>query len=817
VAADGARGRRERGLGTSAALAVAAAVVIAHPARGAPAGLTPPRDAPPARSEGWAVERGTAGSLAAVRAPLEMRLNRASRLPVIALLARGDAWVDARDLTRAGLIRFGGARREVGGVEYVSLASLAPELTFTLDERALLLDLEAGPELLPRERVDLAPVRPAGMIEGGDASAFANYSLQYGTAEVLTAAGEAGLSAGGGLLWSSFSGRSGGGVVRGLSSASLDDLGRLRRWTLGDAVASAGGNLGSSLVLGGLSLARDFSLDPYFVQGPRIGTTAFAGSPSVLEVWVNNSLVRRQEIAPGTIDLANVPVVAGSNSVRTVLRDAYGREQAFDLRTTFAAGLLAPGLSDYGYHFGFVRQAYGDRSFEYGDAVLLLRHRIGFTDGLTGGVRVEATGGRAMAGPTLAVGTPLGEVDLEAAGSTSEAGPGAAGAGSWSWIGRRVSGGLRLRGASPRFASASLAPEADRALVEASAFASFPVVTRVGLGLEATGARLRDGGASRSLTVRSDLSIGRGIALLCSATLTSRGGSTTIGGLALFSFALGARDTVQTSVQASGGAVTGSAGAARSLPVGPGYGYRAEASAGAGEPRGAGAVQLQTGFGRYEATFERSGPAQRAAVSAAGGVVLIGGRVFLSRPVDDAFALLRVPGVAGVRGYLENHEVGRTDARGDLFVPALLPRYGNRLSIRASDVSMDYDLGKLERLVAPPRKGGLVARFAAERIRAVTGRLAVENGGSDEVPSFGEVVATGRGGAFRSPTTSDGRFFLERLAPGAYAAEVVWSGGRCRFALDVPEASAGVRDLGRVACLPEPPAVSAAGQGSGAG
>jgi len=798
--------RSRCGFGAAPALALASVAVLVCPALGVPA-----------RAEDRAGGSAAEASPAAVRAPLELRLNGASRLDVVALLVRGDAWVDARDLTRAGLVRFGGARREVGGVHYVSLVSLAPQLTFTLDERALVLDLEAGPELLPRERVDLAPVRPAGMVEGGDASAFANYSLQYGTAEVLTAAGEAGLSGGGGLLWSSFSGRSGGGVVRGLSSASLDDLDRLRRWTLGDAVASGGGNLGSSLVLGGFSLARDFSLDPYFVEGPRTGTTAFAGSPSVLEVWVNGSLVRRQEVAPGTIDLANIPVVAGSNSVRTVLRDAYGREQAFDLRTTFAAGLLAPGLSDYGYHFGFVRQAFGDRSFEYGEAALLLRHRIGFTEGVTGGARVEAAGGRAMAGPTLAIGTALGEVDLEAAGSASEAGPGLAGAGSWSWIGRRASVGARVRGASSRFGSAALAPEADRALLEASAFASFPVIDRLGVGLEATGARLRDGGASRSLTVRSDLSLGRGVALLCSATVSSRGGSTTLGGLALFSFALGARDTAQASVQADGGSVTGTAGAARSLPVGPGYGYRVEARAGAGDPRGAGAVQLQTGFGRYEATLERSGRAEDASVSAAGGVVLIGGRAFLSRPVEDSFALLRVPGVAGVRGYLENHEVGRTDGRGDLFVPALLPRYGNRLSIRASDVPMEYDLGKLEQLVAPPRKGGLVARFAAERIRAVTGRLAVERGGSVEVPSFGEVVATGRRGAFRSPTTSEGRFFLERIAPGYYAAEVVWSGGRCRFALDVPEEAAGVRDLGRVPCLPEAPAVSAAEQDSGAG
>jgi outer membrane usher protein len=255
-------------------------------------------------------------------------------------------------------------------------------------------------------------------------------------------------------------------------------------------------------VLGGFSVARDFSLDPYFVEGPRTGTTAFAGSPSVLEVWVNGSLVLRQEVAPGTIDLANIPVVAGSNSVRTVLRDAYGREQAFDLRTTYAAGLLAPGLSDYGYHFGFVRQAFGERSFEYGEAALLLRHRIGFTDGLTGGVRVEAAGGGRW---------PVRPGHRRRPWAR------------WTWRRReRERGGSRRRGRrlvvvdraalqrgaaaagrSSRFASASLSTEADRALLEASAFASFPVIDRLD----------RSGGRGRAAARRGEPELHRPVRL----------------------------------------------------------------------------------------------------------------------------------------------------------------------------------------------------------------------------------------------------------------------------------------------------------------
>ena len=55
------------------------------------------------------------------------------------------------------------------------------------------------------------------------------------------------------------------------------------------------------------------------------------------------------------------------------------------------------------------------------------------------------------------------------------------------------------------------------------------------------------------------------------------------------------------------------------------------------------------------------------AVWASGSIVGIGGRLFATRPVDQSFALVRVPGVPDVRAYLSNQEIGRTNGHGDLF------------------------------------------------------------------------------------------------------------------------------------------------------
>ena len=93
----------------------------------------------------------------------------------------------------------------------------------------------------------------------------------------------------------------------------------------------------------------------------------------------------------------------------------------------------------------------------------------------------------------------------------------------------------------------------------------------------------------------------------------------------------------------------------------------------------------------------------------------IGGSIHATRPVDESYGLIRVPGVSGVRGYLSNQEVGRTDRRGDLLVPNLLPYYGNRLGINDKDIPMDHDIGTTELTIAPPFRGGPEAECKGDR------------------------------------------------------------------------------------------------------
>ena len=733
-------------------------------------------------------------------AQLDVRMNGAPRGEALVLLAGDDVWISIEDLHGYGVQSFEGERRSRGGKEWVSLRSLQPQLRFDLEERTFSLALTVGPALLGTARIDIGYQRPAGTVMGDSTSGFVNYAAQVDLQKQVSGFGEAGVSSGPALLSSGFAVNPGGIPVRGITAFTYDLLSRLEKLVVGDAVVSGQG-AGSSGVVGGVTWSRDFSLDPYLVTAPRPAFTAFAPTPSTLEVWVNGAMVRQQPVPAGTLDLTGIPVVAGAGSVRTVLRDAYGREQAFDLRSNFAPGLLAPGLTEFGYTAGFLRNRLDVASFDYTRPVVLARHRGALDEVITVGGRAELSLDRAMAGPSVTMGTLFGQVDLELLGSVAQGATGGSAGVSWSWMGPRWSSGLRLRATSPAYATAILDPWADRAIADLTAFGTVSPINRLSLGVDLAAARWRDGGDSASATLRADLALGAGLTLLASVTHTVGGFTPGPGGMISISWALGDRTTAQASAGGGTPGPTASAGVSHTMPVGSGYGYRVEGQAGAVASRGSGLFQYQTGFGRYEAQVDQLGTTTYGAVRAAGGIVIAGDRVFATRPVEEAYALVRV-GVPGVTAYLENQEAGVTDDQGDVLVPALLARYSNRLSIRAADIPMDYEVGKVEQRVAPGRKSGMVVRFDVSPIRAVMGRLRLE-GDTSQVPGGGELVVLQDGAELRAATTADGRFFLEGARPGPHAAEVTWRGGSCRTTLIVSE-KPGIQDVGERTCENRP-------------
>jgi outer membrane usher protein len=734
-------------------------------------------------------------------AVLSLIVNHVERGDIIVLLKPGDVLVRVEDLEQAGLRGVGGPQETVGGATYVSVASLAPGLTFDLDERALVLRLTAQPALLPSTVLDLQVVRPPGLVYREDTSAFLNYAIQAVDFKRYALFTEAGLRIKSALLFSSASRNEDGTFVRGLSNITVDDRDRLVRWTLGDFVPRSADPLSGSLLMGGLNVSREFSIDPYFVTYPMLNLSGVVATPATADVYVNGLLLRRTALPPGSFELRNLQVPAGSGTARVVIRDAFGREQVIPSSFYFTPRLLAKGLQEYSYSLGARRDNFGTESWDYSRLGFLGQHRVGLTDAFTVGGRLEAAGDLVSGGPTLTAGLPVGEIDLAAGASRQGAFSGAAGSLVYRYSARQVSFGAAVRALTDRYATFQLAPEDDRARLETSVFAGAQLGPRTALTVQYTRAQLRDEGARDRASAFLNIRLTDRLSLLLSGSRSSQDrGPATNEGFVLLSVFLGERTTGAISYQRSGSRNTGLVEVQRSLPVGTGFGYRVQASTTETTPQGNLTLQYQGPWGRYEATYQNTAGTGSTTLSAAGGIAAIGGVVFATRPVADSFALIRVPGVEGVRGYLNNQEVGTTNVRGDLPVPDLLAYYGNRLGIADTDIPLEYSVAEKERTVATPFRGGAIISFPVQLIRAITGHVTMTIAGQRLVPAFGQLTVTADGRPFDSPIGREGEFYLDTVPAGRHPAVIEHEKGRCSFTLDVPAAAAPVIDLGALRC-----------------
>ena len=738
---------------------------------------------------------------------LELVVNQVRRDAVLVELAPEDVWVGADDLGRAGLVGLRGTRRASGGRELVSLRSLAPELAFELDDQALALRVTASAALLGRVGIDLSPnPRPPGAHSADVPSGFLNYAGRLETGGEVSGAAEAGFSLGlGDLLQSTVAFEPDGTVVRGLTTLTVDRPRWMIRFDAGDAVAPASG-LGGGVVLLGAGVARDFSLDPYYVSAPRPSMAGFAATPSTVEVWVNGSLVRRDLLAPGSYDLWNLPVVSGANDVRVVVRDAFGRTEAVEASPYFGSRQLARGVHDFSVHAGLRRENLGRESFDYGRFLLVARERLGITDRITAGARLEAGAGLASGGVSASLLTRFGEWEAELAASGGEGFSGAGAYGAWRLRTRRVATSAFLRWQSPRYAHAGLDPPDERTLLRAGLVGSLSPLPRLGLSAELGALVNRDAGRETRLELRASYGMGPGMAVAASArTVFPRGGDAQVAFFASLVFGTGFGASAEMSAgAASDGSGSAAIGLSRSLPRGPGYGYSLRASSAPRTGSAHAVVEAQSAFARAEASWERFGREDRGALSVAGGVVMMREGLFLTRPVEQGFALVQVPGVEGVTAYQENQPIGRTDADGEILVPTLTPFRANRLSIEDGDVPLDRSVASRERLLVAPRRSGAVARFPVERLTAVTGRLHLSGPQGRDVPAGGMLRLGGAERVHSSPVGEDGTFWLEDVPAGSHAAEVYWRGRLCRFTVSVPDAGPAVKDLGEIGCGDEP-------------
>jgi len=164
-----------------------------------------------------------------------------------------------------------------------------------------------------------------------------------------------------------------------------------------------------------------------------------------------------------------------------------------------------------------------------------------------------------------------------------------------------------------------------------------------------------------------------------------------------------------------------------------------------------------------------------------------------------------VRGVPDAAAYLNNQEVARTNKKGVVFIPNLLPYYGNRIRIDDSNMPPDLQIDDGEVVVAPPPHGGARVVFESRRLRLVRGRID-PRGLPLSAIQYGTLTLMVNGRAWESPIGAGGEFELDGVPEGQWPARAVGEAS-CVLTLNVIRSDKPIRNVGRVQCIADPGAV----------
>ncbi|MEA2688951.1 MAG: outer rane usher protein [Candidatus Eremiobacteraeota bacterium] len=686
---------------------------------------------------------------------------------------------------------------------YVNVNALAPEIAAVFDLNGPMLRLNAvSPESLARtSTVSLAPVEDAVSEALAAKSGYLNYGLRVGSAGVLGAE-ELTLSDGAKTFFSSgtFDAH---GFHRGMTNLTWTNAIARRRTIVGEVVADSG-NLGSALMVTGLTVARapDINPDGQPYVSPTLRGTVL--TPSMADVYINGQLIRTVEVAPGAVDFSNLPGATGVTDATIVLRDAFGRTQSLSTRYYGAASVLNKGTTDYSFSAGESWNALGTLKSSR-DLVALGRYRLGLTRSTTVGAHAEFAGGFENLGASVDHAGSLGTWNVSLAESRDRGASGFAGSVAYTASTRNASLNAVIRAATPAYTSIGERGFSDRTTSDASVtLGTRPFRGSFTSGISYGIRHSLLGAVVRQLSLQQSVSLPGGVTMM----LTAGTASTNVGSQRSFSLLLfrssprsSSVPTLKTSLESDGSAVRALVELERTAPPSGGTGYEATGFA-SGPTLSSGRVGTRSSIGNVDVDYNiaRAG-ALTGNVGISGAVAFAGSHVHLAQPISDGFAIVNVVGGQRVKVLLDNQEAGMTDRKG-ILVLANVPSYAAaRIRIERDDAPVNLEISNAIRRLVVASRHGAVAEFSASVVTAVIGKVVVSGIGGTVVPKFGELSLRSNGKDITSSLDGDGHFYLEDVAPGRHPAVIRYGGGECRFTVEIPRTRGIESDIGEFTCV----------------
>ncbi len=685
-------------------------------------------------------------------APVELIVDmvvngQAVPVPQIIRHERGRVWLSPDSLVASRLVPQKDAITDHNG--WTLLRDLAGT-DYVLDPERLRLEVMVPPGQFVPTRIDLAHAEsvPTGDPQAGPFAAIIGYDAAMAVdaqgARTRSLIVDGTISRGQAHCRSRHLGRSGRQWARLDTQCILDWPQQRLSLTLGDAV-SRDYALSGSVRYGGIRLGTDFSLQPQLQLQPLLSVEGSARLPSVLEVWVEQRLATRTEVAPGDFLVDGVPAMTGSGEVDAVIVDALGRRTIVSAPYYASPALLRPNLSDWTLEVGRTRTGFLSNKDRYGDLFGLFNWRRGLAPWWTVQLRVELTERGSVLGAVnhVTVGAS-GVAELAAARSRHGGVSANAYALGYHYQDDRWSIGVRTARHSRGYTDIAYLEPGQAPSRESRA--SFGV--RIGRAALSAGGLLRELADGRRLKyARAGLNMPLGEGYFGLSVLAPMGNGEDALYSGSYTLPLGQSRSLSAWASHSGGPLEPGVMMQRSLPAGLGHGYRLSHRRAEDGGTTALSASYRGNVGQIDFDARHGGHGTDSRLSAKGALVVIEEGVFPTQSHDASFAIVSLP-EEGVGVFRDNQLAARTNGDGHAIVPKLRPHQRNKLRLDVEGVTLSTRIESPQIDIVPGRRQVVRAEFGASKVRALLLRLVRSNGeriptGAVVQPSVGESVPVG--------------------------------------------------------------------------
>jgi outer membrane usher protein len=502
-------------------------------------------------------------------------------------------------------------------------------------------------------------------------------------------------------------------------------------------------------------------------------------------------------VPPGPFSISTPPLVAGDGEVLLKVTDLAGQEQLISQRFYASTVLLADGLSDYSFEAGVLRRNYGSLSNDYGDALVSGGWRHGLKNNLT----IEAGASFQQHGPAgLLAGISAGMAGIGIGSMAIGLSHGDAGTGMQMGLGfeqrsAKHSFAARMQFASSDYRQSGIDPAQALRRLD-SLFYGYRLDHLGSIGVSYT-RQQRMGTEPVSIANISFSSRQSDWGSLGLSLIQTRSDRTDRSLNLFWAMSLGrGTSTSAFHAQPAHGDAQQIVNLQKNMEPGEGWGYRLQAAHNAAQQASV-YGQNAFGMGRIEVAELENHTSLRAGLSS--GVALLDGKGFLTRRIDSSFGLVRMPGFANVRIYVDNQLAARTDADGFALLPRLYPYMKNNVSVEQLDVPLDAQIDTLRISPVPAWRSGVLIDVPVRAASGATLDLQLDDG--TPVPAGATVTLTSDDE--REPETfivgHQGLLYLSGLK-AENQLQVRWPGGQCTVSVSYAAEKGSVPHLGRLTC-----------------